>query len=39
MGQMAKQTKKQPRERIYILAAAAGSIGSDTEGRGAHPTK
>lgn len=39
MGQMAKQTKKQPRERIYILAAAAGSIGSDTEGRGDHPTK
>lgn len=38
MGQMAKQ-KKQPPERMYILAAAAGSIGSDTEGRGDHPTK
>lgn len=38
MGQMAKETEKQPRERIYILAAAAGSIRSDTEGRGDHPT-
>lgn len=41
MGQMAKQTNKknQPPERIYMLAAAAGSTGSDTEGRGDHPTK
>ena len=36
-----KQTNKknQPPERIYMLAAAAGSTGSDTEGRGDHPTK
>lgn len=39
MGQMAKQTKNQPPERIYMLAAAAGSTGSDTETRGDHPTK